>query len=108
MLRDKRTLYYSVIVYRDAESDVYVAASAFKMRYPGDYEGWPVAAGDTPQKAADNLAEAIRTLPACGVASARFTCSVTRTRPRSTPRPGKRSRGGLTTYDSRCCRIQLP
>jgi hypothetical protein len=28
MLRDKRTLYYSVIVYRDAESDGYVAASA--------------------------------------------------------------------------------
>ena len=62
MLRDKRTLYYSVLVYRDAESDGYVAASAFKMRYPGDYEGWPAAAGDTPQKAADNLAGAIRTL----------------------------------------------
>ena len=39
MLRDKRTLYYSVIVYRDAERDGYVAASAFKMRYPGDFEG---------------------------------------------------------------------
>ena len=62
MLRDKGTLYYSVLVYRDAEGDGYVASSAFKMRYPGDYEGWPAAAGDTPQKAADNLAEAIRTL----------------------------------------------
>ena len=62
MLGDKRTVYYSVTVYRDAAGDGYVASSAFKMRFPADYEEWPAAAGETPQKAVASLAEAIKKL----------------------------------------------